>query len=66
MSDSQVGLKAGRGDASNRIFNLVLVKRHASGVKTLAVVQLLRLKLVEIPVRIQLGAHFKRDISDVS
>ncbi|HKU48438.1 MAG TPA: glycosyltransferase [Nitrososphaera sp.] len=60
VSDTQVGLKAGRGEAFRRIFDSVLVKRYAFDVEMLAVAQLLHLKVVEMPVKIQLDAQFKK------
>ena len=60
VSDTQVGLKAGRGEAFRRIFDSVLVKRYAFDVEMLAVAQLLRLEVVEMPVKIHLDARFKK------
>ena len=40
VSDTQVGLKAGKGEAFRRIFDSVLVKRYAFDVEMLAVAQL--------------------------
>jgi glycosyltransferase involved in cell wall biosynthesis len=60
VSDTQVGLKAGRGDAFRKIFQSVLVKRYAFDVEMLAVATLLGLKIVEMPVKIELKTSFKR------
>jgi glycosyltransferase involved in cell wall biosynthesis len=60
VSDTQVGLKAGRGDAFRKIFQSVLVKRYAFDVEMLAVATLLGLKIVEMPVKIELKSSLKR------
>ena len=60
VSDTQVGLKAGRGEAFRRIFESILVKRYAFDVEMLAVAQLLQLKVIEEPVKIQLDASFRK------
>jgi glycosyltransferase involved in cell wall biosynthesis len=60
VSDTQVGLKAGRGEAFRRIFESILVKRYAFDVELLAVAQILQLKVIEEPVKIELDAGFRK------
>ncbi len=60
VSDTQVGFKAGRGDAFRKIFRCVLVKRYAFDVEMLALATLLGLKIVEMPVEIHLDARFRK------
>jgi glycosyltransferase involved in cell wall biosynthesis len=61
VSDTQVGLKAGRGDAFRVIFGSVLVKRYAFDVELLAVANLLGLKIVEMPVKIELDGCIRKE-----
>jgi len=56
--DTQSGLKAFRSSALKKIMPLVSVKRYAFDVELLTVASLLRMKVVEMPVRIQLSARF--------
>lgn len=57
-SDTQTGLKAIRVDAFRRILPLLSVKRFAYDVEFLTVASLLRMRVVELPVSIRLGALF--------
>ena len=58
-SDTQSGLKAFRTSSLKRIMPLVSVKRYAFDVEILTVASLLKMKVVEMPVRIQLSARFR-------
>jgi len=57
-SDTQVGLKAFRREALEKILRVQLVKRYAFDVELLAVASLLNLKIVELPVNMHLAAKF--------
>jgi len=58
--DTQVGLKAGRGDLFRKIFDKVLVKRYAFDAEMLVIADLLKSKVVELPVKIDLDRSFKK------
>jgi dolichyl-phosphate beta-glucosyltransferase len=58
VSDTQAGLKAFRLDALRKIMRLVSVKHYAFDVEVLAVASLLRMRTVELPVKIQLASLF--------
>lgn len=60
VQDSQVGLKAGRGDVFRKIFEKVIVKRYAFDVEMLAIANLMELKVLELPVKIDLNKPFKK------
>jgi len=60
VSDTQVGLKVGKGDAFRNIFQKVLVKRYAFDAEMLTVASMLDLKVVELPVNIDLEKSFKK------
>ncbi len=60
VSDTQVGLKAGNGDAFRRIFQRVMVKRYAFDAEMIAVADILCLRIVELPVNIELEKSFKK------
>ena len=59
VHDTQVGLKAGRGEAFRKIFEKVQVKRYAFDAEMLAIAGLLDLKVAELPVKIELDKSFK-------
>lgn len=62
-SDTQTGLKAYRKDALERIVRLQLVKRYTFDVELLAIASLLKLRIRELPVNIELKGGFRfRDI----
>jgi glycosyltransferase involved in cell wall biosynthesis len=58
LADSQTGLKAMRGTHFKRIMKVISVKRYAYDVEVLAVAQLMKLKVAELPVRIEQGSGF--------
>lgn len=58
-SDTQSGLKAFKTSSLKRIMPLVSVKRYAFDVEILAVASLMQMRVVEMPVTIQLRARFK-------
>ena len=58
LKDTQVGLKAMRKSSFNNIFPRLAVKRFAFDVELLVVANLYRLKIVELPVRMQLSSSF--------
>jgi len=63
LKDTQAGLKAIRRKAFEDVFQRLAVKRYAFDVELLAVAHLYGLKVVEMPVKIKMGASFKlRDI----
>lgn len=57
-SDTQAGLKAVGVGKMRQILPLLSVKRYAFDVEVLAVASLLKMKVVELPVAIRLGALF--------
>jgi glycosyltransferase involved in cell wall biosynthesis len=59
LKDTQSGLKAMKKSAFVNIFPRLAVKRYAFDVELLAVANLYGLKVVEMPVKIKLGAKFK-------
>jgi glycosyltransferase involved in cell wall biosynthesis len=60
VSDTQVGLKGGRGDNFRKIFQRIIVKRYAFDAEMLAVAGILGLNVVELPVKIDLDKSFKK------
>ena len=58
VSDTQSGFKAFRREALAKIMSVVSVKRYAFDVELLAVAKLLKLRVVELPVKIRLGSLF--------
>lgn len=58
FSDSQTGLKAMKGVYFKRIINMITVKRYAYDVEILAVAQLMKLKIAELPVTIEQKSLF--------
>ena len=64
IKDTQSGLKAGSGPALRAIFKLMLVKRYAFDVELLTIASLLKMKIKEMPVEINLDRKFKvKDIT---
>jgi len=59
IKDTQAGLKAVKRTALRRVFPLLSVKRYAFDVELIAVSKLLGLKIVELPVNMQLNGKFK-------
>jgi glycosyltransferase involved in cell wall biosynthesis len=59
LRDTQAGLKAIRKSAFMDIFLRLAVKRYAFDVELLAVANLYGLKVVEMPVRLKMGASFR-------
>jgi len=57
-SDTQAGLKAARSSALYMIFPLLSVKKYAFDAELLAVASLLRLRIRELPVQVELDAAF--------
>jgi glycosyltransferase involved in cell wall biosynthesis len=60
VGDTQVGLKAGRGDVFRKIFEQVQVDRYAFDTEMLAIAGLMDVKVVELPVKIKLDKSFKK------
>jgi dolichyl-phosphate beta-glucosyltransferase len=60
VSDTQVGLKVGYGDAFRKIFGRVIVERYAFDAEMLAVASIMGLRIVEMPVKIELDKSFKK------
>jgi glycosyltransferase involved in cell wall biosynthesis len=59
VSDTQTGLKAFKTDSIKRIMQFVTVKRYAFDVEMLVVAKLLDLKIVEMPVSVNLDKMFR-------
>lgn len=67
VGDTQVGLKAGEGEAFRKIFRYVTVNRYAFDAEMLAIASLMGLNIRELPVRISLKKSFKRkDIAQMA
>ena len=58
LRDTQTGLKAVRKKALEKVFSRLIVKRYAYDVELLAVANLYNLKVVEMPVNIQIKGLF--------
>jgi len=58
FADTQTGLKAVRAEPFKKIMDTILVKRYAYDVEMLAVAQLLKLKIAELPVKIEQKSRF--------
>jgi dolichol-phosphate mannosyltransferase len=58
VSDTQVGLKMGKGDAFRKIFQQVVVRRYAFDVEMLTIASILGLKVAELPVQINQAKPF--------
>ena len=59
VTDTQVGLKAFRREALEKIMKTQFVKRYAFDAELLAVANLLGYKVIELPVKLQLEEQFK-------
>ena len=59
LKDTQVGLKVMKRSAVDKIFPRLSVKRYAFDVELLALANLYGLKIVELPVKLQLASSFK-------
>ena len=59
ISDTQVGLKAGKGESFRMIFQQMHVKRYAFDVEMLAVAASLGLKIEEMPVQLRIDRQFR-------
>jgi glycosyltransferase involved in cell wall biosynthesis len=59
LKDTQTGLKAVRKSALLQVFPLLSIKRYAFDVELIAVSKLLNLRIVELPVKLQLTSGFK-------
>ncbi len=59
LKDTQSGLKAMKKSAFEDIFPKLIVKRYAFDVELLAVANLYKLQIVEMPVKIKLDSSFK-------
>jgi glycosyltransferase involved in cell wall biosynthesis len=57
-ADTQSGFKAVRGEVFRTLMDVILVRRYAYDVEVLVVAREMGLKVVELPVRIELGAKF--------
>lgn len=59
FSDTQTGLKAFRIEAAEKIMPLSSVKGYAFDVEVLTVASLLKFKIIELPINIELNSMFK-------
>jgi len=59
VSDTQAGLKAFRSESLRKILPLLTVKNYAFDVEVLTVAQLLKMRIVELPLTVHQGAHFE-------
>jgi hypothetical protein len=60
VTDTQVGLKVGKGDTFRKIFQRVVVNRYAFDAEMLTVARILGAKVEELPVKIDLEKSFKK------
>jgi hypothetical protein len=60
VGDTQVGLKAGRGEVFRQIFEQVHIDRYAFDTEMLTIAGLMDVKVVELPVKINLDKSFKK------
>ena len=58
VSDTQSGLKAFRREKLAKIMSLLSVKRYAFDVEMLAVARLLKMRIIELPIEIELRGAF--------
>ena len=58
VSDTQSGLKALRREAFDTIMNLVSVRHYAFDVELLVAAKLLKLRIIELPIKIRLNSLF--------
>jgi len=58
VSDTQSGFKAFRREALNSVMNLVSVKHYAFDVELLVAAKLLKLRVIELPIKIRLNSLF--------
>jgi hypothetical protein len=58
VSDTQSGFKAFRREALDKIMNLVSVKHYAFDVELLVAAKLLKLRIIELPIKIHLNSLF--------
>lgn len=58
VSDTQSGFKASRRDALAKLFPLIAVKRYAFDIELLTLAFMLRMRIIELPVDIELSTKF--------
>jgi hypothetical protein len=58
QSDTQTGLKVGKGDIMRTIFGSVSVNRYAFDVELLTIASILQLKVQEMPVIMKIDRRF--------
>jgi dolichyl-phosphate beta-glucosyltransferase len=54
VSDTQVGLKIGKGTEMRKIFSVMSINRYAFDVELLVIATLLKLRIKEIPVKLEI------------
>jgi hypothetical protein len=54
VSDTQVGLKIGKGTEMRKMFSVMSINRYAFDVELLVIATLLKLKIKEIPVKLEI------------
>jgi len=59
VSDTQSGIKAGKGRSLKSIFSAVTIKRYAFDVEFLTIATILGLKISELPVQLEIDSGFK-------
>jgi dolichyl-phosphate beta-glucosyltransferase len=60
LTDTQVGLKAGKGDILRQIFSVMTIKRYAFDVELLAIaIQALNMRIKELPVQLSVESKFR-------
>jgi glycosyltransferase involved in cell wall biosynthesis len=59
VKDTQSGLKAGNGKVLRTIFKVMMVDRYAFDVELIAIATVLKLKIEELPIQINIERGFK-------
>jgi hypothetical protein len=57
VSDTQAGLKAFRRVALDSVFRMQLVKAYAFDVEVLALAAMLKMRVMELPVKMEIKGH---------
>lgn len=59
LNDTQVGLKVGKGETTRKIFSIMTINHFVFDVEFLTISTLLNLKIVEMPVDLNIEKRFK-------
>jgi len=59
VKDTQTGLKVGKKKHLSKIFSNILIKKYAFDIEMLLMARLMRLKIIELPIKLKLKSKFK-------